>query len=528
MSARKTTMPDSWTLDLNAPGMTPVHRAGLGGLAATLRALSPEHGPEGASWKLDETSITLEAPGALDELVKRIVKHGLAIGDDGLIAFPALGDPPSGTRLLIQRALLGTFLQGGWSRKLQKSERQLVLDPGSQNVPDSYRPMAWFRHQCVADDILSTLRDHSSARIAGYFFPGAAEKHPGRKWSRMHATAEQLMALAFAPVGCVPFLVQNQAAGARQRFALVIPDVDNLLVYADLRRHVAKWSPVRLTVASAADAALQLAISDDSSIKYALRQGRRFCTVVALGIQPWATQQKTRTGVLEIAPPSEAARFNYRLVSEGIIEFQPRHLPRKDGSGTFVATSAGRGAIAEALAIDRPWWAAVSETYRRSNDFREAVHYLRERKGLAKMVEQARWDREEEKLFVQASHAAMRALYGSIGERTSAVGTDFDRKAATEMTKIRSSLLRAKNADNFRDALLEFWSRASRSKVRTNPVLRSSEDGEATPVWERILPLLDDQHWRKARDLALLALISYPGSEQPAESQDDESSDESS
>ena len=510
-------LPDSWTLELNGPGMGSMHRAGLGGLAATLLSLRQKDAPEGARWAVGGTMITLEAPGALDELVAWVVEEGLAIGDDGLIAFPGLGSPQPGTRYALQQALLGTFLQHGRSRKLEKSERQLVLDPDGESLPDSYRPMSSFKHQGVTEEVVEALRTGTTVRITGFFLPGAAEKHPGRTWSRMEVDPHQYLALAFAPVGCLVFIVRSRAAGIRERYALVIPEVTDLRAYADLRRKVAGLSPLALTVASPADAALQLSLLDDHGVSHARREGHRFCSVVALGKQPWAKQQMTRTKVLEVAPPDEVTRFNYRLVAEGIMEFQADRRVQKDGPGTWVATSAARGAIAEALAGNQSWWTALTETYRRNSEFRKAVHYARERRGLAKMVEKAKWEREDEKLFVEACHAAMRALYGSIGGRTTAAGTDFSLKAATEMTKIRSSLLRAKNADSFRDVLLDFWARASRSKVRSNPVLRRTPPGEQVPVWERILPLLDDEHWRKGRDLALLALISYSGSDEEEE-----------
>lgn len=508
-------MPDSWTLSLNGPGMTAMHRAGLGGLAATLLALAPQDAPDGSAWDVSETRISLESRAGLGQLLEWIIERGLAIGDDGVIAFPGLGQATAGTRLALQHALLGTFLQHGKSRGLDKNEKQLVLDPDAHAIPDSYRPMRWFKHQKAVTEVVEALRANKTERIPSVLFPGAVEKHPGSSWSRMEVTAEQYYSLLFAPVGCLPFTVRSVAMGATQRFALVIPEIRSLQTYGQLRMRAAKWSAGQLTVASPADAALQLAVLEQDSVGPIEAVGRRAYTVVAFGSQPWSTQLKTRTAVLDLDPPDEVTLSNYRLASEAIMEFQPRRLRRKNDAGTWVAPSAARGAIAEGLASGQEWWTTLIETYRRNSDFRTEISYPRERRGIAQMVEKAKWTRDDEKLFVEACHAAMHALYVSIGQRSTAAGTEFGQKAASEMTKIRSAFLRAKNADTFRQVLLDFWSRSSRSKVRSNPVLRQSgTDGEPS-VWVRMLPLMDDSNWRKARDLALLALISYPAPEAP-------------
>ena len=91
----------------------------------------------------------------------------------------------------------------------------------------------------------------------------------------------------------------------------------------------------------------------------------------------------------------------------------------------------------------------------------------------------------------------------------------FLRKLEVELTKIRSSLLRAKNEDTLRDALVDFWAKASRDKVQQNSVLGrtikvQNKSGEVLEMsgWEVILPMLEDQNWKKARQLALIALLS--------------------
>jgi hypothetical protein len=72
---KKSDAPSSLTFHLYAPGMTLLHRAGLGGLAATLKAMERRHklgrlrddqlpkGPDlghGYPWRIEPTSLTLD------------------------------------------------------------------------------------------------------------------------------------------------------------------------------------------------------------------------------------------------------------------------------------------------------------------------------------------------------------------------------------------------------------------------------------------------------------------------------------
>jgi len=71
---------------------------------------------------------------------------------------------------------------------------------------------------------------------------------------------------------------------------------------------------------------------------------------------------------------------------------------------------------------------------------------------------------------------------------------------------MRTALVRSKNAETLRETVVDFWSRAG-----TNEGLQG--DGLL-----KLLPLFNEKNWRRTRDLALLALVSYqPQSEEEAE-----------
>lgn len=506
----KLPLPSSLTLDLHGEGMTAMHRAGLGGLYMTLVALDragrPKVPPD-FDWELGATRVTLRWTGDAEPGFTWLLGAGLAT-DGGLIDFPGLafdGTPPTPQhRLVVQEALMGTFLQHGKSRMMGEGLRAMILDPDAQTPPDSYRPLDRLVRHADAEALLGIL-DGGTTELVGWYLPGAVEKHPSKAATRMQASAAQYLALLFAPVGAIPFAVRNQLTGRRQAFALVIPEVDDLEEYAEARASVHALRPGEFTVASAGDAALRVAAS--AQLRRRLEHGFQ-CTLVAFGVQPWASQQKTRTWARTLDPPEPVVLRNYQRLTR-LFPPQPR-LPSKTG-GTWQPTSAARGAIATSLVEGLPWWQRLIDAFRDSQEFRAALNFQSERRGIAKMVQEAEMDATE-RLFVEACHAAMRTLYASIGDITKEAGEDFAAKVDRELGRVRASLLRAKNADSLRDALLEFWSRAGRKRVTQNAVLKA-RSADASPGWQQILPLLSDKHWRKARDLALLALISYPGRE---------------
>ena len=62
---------------------------------------------------------------------------------------------------------------------------------------------------------------------------------------------------------------------------------------------------------------------------------------------------------------------------------------------------------------------------------------------------------------------------------------------------MRSSYARCKNAETLRETIVDFWSRGGANKLLQGDGLMN------------VLPLFSEKNWRKAKDLALLALVSY-------------------
>ena len=112
------------------------------------------------------------------------------------------------------------------------------------------------------------------------------------------------------------------------------------------------------------------------------------------------------------------------------------------------------------------------------------------------MVEKASWPKEEDKLFVEAVHNALRNRYGALSGRAKArnEAPQFKR----EFERIRTSLMRTKNRETLRAEIADLFARGG-----VNKVLQSN--------WDKVLGLFAGEDWQRARDLALLGLASYAG-----------------
>ena len=122
------------------------------------------------------------------------------------------------------------------------------------------------------------------------------------------------------------------------------------------------------------------------------------------------------------------------------------------------------------------------------------------------MVQEARFDEERDRIFVQACHEAWRRRMGQLGERAKREGASFSDLVRREFERIRVGFARCKNAATLRETITDFWARAGGPL----PGLTSG--------WKEVLPLMDEKNWRKAKDLALLALTSY----RPASKEEEE------
>ena len=126
------------------------------------------------------------------------------------------------------------------------------------------------------------------------------------------------------------------------------------------------------------------------------------------------------------------------------------------------------------------------------------------------MDDKQMWEDEGEALVVRAVHEAIRQTLGRIREETDGSGP---LSQATKnrwerfREKLRLDLVGAKTQAHVRFALADLFSRGG-----NNQVLREH--------WPKVLPVIQ-RDWNLARDLGLLALASYVGRGESAETMPD-------
>ncbi len=193
---RESLGPDHLTTRLFAPGMMALHRAGLGGLACTLKyierayqqgALSDSDVPGGPwsegipPWQIeaDQISLRFARPEAADNFLKRLFALAFEIRD-GLIELPGQYhlQPNLAIRADLQLGLTLTFLQHGKTRKLTKESIPASYDPDGNGIPAvivGYRKCSWYKHQDGWTDCVNTKSgclSQSSVGIEGPLNPG--------------------------------------------------------------------------------------------------------------------------------------------------------------------------------------------------------------------------------------------------------------------------------------------------------------------------------------------------------------------
>ncbi|MFV0444417.1 MAG: type I-MYXAN CRISPR-associated Cas8a1/Cmx1 [Planctomycetaceae bacterium] len=527
--------PDFLSMDLFAPGMTALHRAGLGGLACTLRAIEREYAKERITdsklpapfaedsppWEISEREVVLKfgRPERAAKYLERLFVFAFGLlKKEGLIYLPGQfrQKPLDAVLADLQLGLTLTFLQHGRVRQLAKEPSTITYDTtgsGLSELTVEYKKCSGFKHQNGWQEFVDKqgCLTTQPVRVEGPVSPGAVVRHVAFTGpTSVEDLPSRVLPLYFALVGCLPLAVNRGVA------ALLIPEVENLLDFTFDRPLMSPSTPGACLVTNAADGALQMQLRVRLGH---LTHGAAIPGCYAMTFMPtaWASQQKSRVATL-YAPGGDQRtldRFERamqhlppRIATRTIKETSGRGKQKKvtERSEAFRVDSVVRPLIAENLATNRRWYAGFQRLITATNPatgrpFRQQLSY--ERKGLHAMIsDDTMWDDEGERLIVQAVHEAIRQSLGRIRDET-------DGKEAKTLSpatknrwerfreKLRLDLAGAKTAAHVRFALTDLFSRGG-----SNSVLRSG--------WVQVLPVLR-RDWQLARDLGLLALASYAG-----------------
>lgn len=506
------------TMSLTTPGMGPLHRAGLGGLAATLAALRAAHQDGKVNraalpgainrdgtypWTVEETSITLEfgAPESATTYLQKLFAFAFDL-KNGLIYLPGQHDGSADNAVLaeLQSALTLTFIQHGKTRKLEKEPKTFTKDAGD-NKPIRYdfKPCLWFKHQSGWEDLVDGdgLTD-KPGEVVGPLNPGAVVRHVAFTGdTRIEETPERLLPLYFAIVGCVA-LAANRGTGM-----LLVPEVTDLKAFASYRPAMTPRLPKECQIASASDAALQAQLR----LRAKGVAMKSIPAVYTMGFRstPWASQQKSR--VMSVTVPAGDDRRLQRF--EDALDYLPTRVAQKTEKIStsrgkqkqttetvtyFWADSLVRPLAADNLARDKPWYLGFAKLMNGLE--RNKLSF--EREGLINMTnDDDLYDDTAEQAIIRCVHSALRVRYRLIYDANPDNENARRNRNTKEFERWRLAFSGSKTPDQFRSKFADLLSRAGPG----NKAIQQA--------WGQILPYLRKDRWQQARDLSLLALASY-------------------
>ena len=514
-------MASEMILKLNAPGMTALHKAGLAGLYMTLEAFDEQRKTiDGLEWKLHKQQISLQWTEATPKAAfEKLVRSSFRIDEDGFIRLTGLEPKLEMTRAHrhhLYLGLLNSFLQFGPHRPTgNKRTLTYEIDDKKYWLKD-FAPIKKIRqNEAVSDFTDSSGHFKNEIETAGWLYPGGGQRHVAHGNTTLRDDLNSAFSLLFAPVGVIYYLLNSKSKGRKSRLAMLVPEIKDLESYAEMRGVIAAQGVMEMTASGASDAVLRMLVAieaNQTSNQFAaLLRDNFLCRVVTFGIVSWNEKQKSRTYTRSVFSGKLSGFENYHL-AHSIFQNRWQQIKAKvDRRGNetepervFITTFTAREMIADNIANGKTWYDDIS-TFMSGREISE--QFLKyEREKLAEMVEKATFDDERERLFIYVCHESWRRRMGKLGQRAVAENANFASLVNKDREKLRTSLARCKNAESLRETVVDFWSRGG-----TNENLQG--DGLIS-----LLPLFNEKNWRKAKDLALLALVSYkPQTKEEAE-----------
>ena len=515
---------ESLKCDLFEPGMTPLHRAGLGGLVSTLRWIEksiieksiPEAEQPAGRWTIDERSVTLAWEGTsgaksfFDQLFKLAFQRR-----EGLIYLPGQyggSPPPLEVRAALHDGLLLSFYDHGPTSRGSETRVERTYEVDERLISYSYLPLSWYKHQRDGSTLLQESLQNQT-KLTRTLFPGAVQRHASYGKTQLTQPPQLILPLLFAPIGVMALRTGGKKVNAQGKrkwkpgAALLIPDLNSLSEVQYLLPTFLPKTARDCQIANVADAALQAEIRLRGSN---LLGHETLSSIRCVWCCPtnWNARLQPPSMVLDVTvDTTELDKFETAMAA------LPPPSPRPDKNGKyFWPRSYIRPLIAENLTSSRPWYTGFSRLMTAQDPIsnypiRHSL-YL-EKKGLAAMSQEIAWDAPGEEIIVHAVHEAMRCRYGRIAAENTQNQVTMKKRMSREYERQRLAFVGAKTADGFRYALADLWSRAGSNKVLQG-------------AWSHVLPLLSNEKWQLARDLALIAMASYQGNIDPTEAGESE------
>ena len=500
------------TWSIREPGLTAFDRCGIGAMAATIDAasrLEVDLTPLEASFCSD--SVVLRWPDGVpprDALLKLVefawqARQPSAPEGLGVLYLPAvhLGSAADAypDRLLENNGILSTFLQHPRSQPKTKPPTRQQIELAEEQYEVSFvEPKEKLKYVYDFSRQLFDRKGEMRSRIdlAQFIMPGGTARHGGEKsWT---GSATQAIPLFFAPIGC--FFLRAQSFS----WVIVVPDVSDLAAFVSARPSVRiGWKDAE--VRSLEDAGLRAAVAYRTQTM-PRRLALRGLEVLKVGSVAW-NRQTVRSSVCRLRPGTEELDKFEKV----LLHLPNRYRNRKDGEGGFISVPTPRGRISANLAHGHYWYRSLFEIPKedrkevknqsRNNESEERAWFRLigyERKALIAIAEELQMDAKElDRLFMNAMHEAMARRFRQEADSATRGARSVQERWEDFLESSRRLLGRSNTRSTLRTALAEFFADAGGSRT-----LREN----AQAIWVFID---SPATWRRARDLALLSLVTY-------------------
>lgn len=492
------------SLTRRAPGTTPVHLAGLTGLYLLLQYFerTPVAAPNLISGTYSDDEIHLSWNGPDGPALRELVERAYVRTQEGLFQVPALKTFARDDLIAFYQILTRAFVQHPGARTTDKllGKRLLPMDQGDEYaLPFPYTALQSFSHRDAFESggtfIDSKQQLRSDVRVVGWLFPGGGVRHKIHPESELREPVDRALALVFSPIGSLAYRLVSAQRDRRAQTALIFPLQAPLSKLARVRRTAADNTRIgRLAfyTAGIADALMQYELAVRIADETADAAGAE---AVVLGSVDWNAHQQSRTRVLRVTRmPKSIGTYDAAREALPVRVFETKNGDR------FPRVAALREFVAYNVISGRRWYEDFAGFAARLQSDPKSLYHrgfpVEERRALGIMARSRDWNTEDELALVATVHQAWRQSLGRMGERAQAAGTDARRAFEVEATRLRVAFARAKTERDFVHAFADFVSRAGQ-----NPELKTG--------LRRVLSMLRSESWQRARDLTLLALVSY-------------------
>ena len=500
-------------IGLFEPGMTHLHRLGLAGLYMALEHFNEEGWqPENGGWSFSPRKVRLQWSGSAANFFRQLFERSFAIDDSGLLDFASHRSARMGDirKVVLSEAVRQTFLQHNKQNMIPKGtvERIKTISFDDTQRQIRYKPFgktnaimtAWTEmigRNGLKDDVV----------IKSWLYPGAVVRHEAyNKENALTEPSGRYLCLAYASAACLFFRLSHRKKDGswdkKMANAVVLPHLEDLEEYAHIFQRYLRAKPEKCTADGMADAGLSALI-----LLTAEERVRRFpvsgFTVYTMGAVPWNKQQQRRTGMLsaDIIPRTALETFGIamRLLANRMVDKKVEGDQDSEDRGFFIAVSRVRGLAAENIACGKPWYLGFVDLVQNKDTWNLTAY---EKEGICNMMQEMSWENSSEKHLVDALHISIRNIFGRLAEEARSRSESPENLWERERTKLRSGMVRAKNAQTLRAEVVDMLSRGNSNRVMQEK-------------WQEITPLLNSDDWQRVRDLALLALVSYKGKGAP-------------